>query len=111
MSNEKQPERLWIVSPVEFNSLISKAGPAFDTDTEYVRADLAAPAQWLDISSAPKDGTVVWIMHADGIAKALYGTRKDIWVSPDGGYGYTPLGWLPLSAFSLPFPPAVPTKE
>lgn len=32
------PKRIWITEPVEFNSCISKGGPAFDDDVEYVLA-------------------------------------------------------------------------
>lgn len=34
------PERVWIARPIEFKSLISKGGPAFEDDVEYVRTDL-----------------------------------------------------------------------
>lgn len=43
-TEQEAPERIWIARPVEFKSLISRGGPAFDNDVEYRRVDpLAAP--------------------------------------------------------------------
>lgn len=35
--NDEVPDKIWVSSPVEFKSLISKSGPAFDNDVAYVR--------------------------------------------------------------------------
>jgi hypothetical protein len=34
------PDRIWVASPVEFKSLISKSGPAFDNDIPYARVHI-----------------------------------------------------------------------
>lgn len=61
--------------------------------------DTAVPSgvvnQWQAIESAPKDGTVIWIRESERHA-AIYNSRKDIWVSPDGAYGYDPTEWQPI---------------
>lgn len=51
-------------------------------------------SEWRSMESAPKDGSEVRILHE---AKAVYLSRKDIWVSPDGGVGYDPLAWQSIS--------------
>lgn len=62
---------------------------------------------WKPMSIAPKDATKVLIAHRNtvggrwGVDTALYASRKDMWVSPDGGYVYDAEYWQPL-----PAPPA-----
>jgi len=38
--DDKMPERIWVTQPVEFKSLISKSGAAFENDVEYVRPEV-----------------------------------------------------------------------
>lgn len=52
---------------------------------------------WLPIETAPKDGTVILVQHPDGVSRAVYLPRKDMWVSPDGADGFEPTRWMPLS--------------
>ncbi len=63
--------------------------------------------EWMPIADAPKDGTPIIGLMADSgywaVATVVYLSRKNIWVSPDGGYGYNPLYYLPATA--LPAPP------
>jgi hypothetical protein len=73
---------------------------------ERVKSPLNALG-WHPIESAPKDGTeIIIVQRSSGLWEchsAVYLPRKDAWVSPDGGYGYEPVGWLPRSV--LPDPP------
>lgn len=53
------------------------------------------------MSTAPKDGSEVLIFHQNtpddrlAVDTALYTPRKGMWVSPDGGYAYDPIAWIP----------------
>lgn len=56
------------------------------------------------MSTAPKDGTQVQVFHQNtpderlAVNAALYTLRKGMWVSPDGGYAYDPIAWMPSTA-------------
>lgn len=52
--------------------------------------------EWQPIETAPKDGSKVLILELDSVHDAVYLSRKDIWVSPDGAYGYDPTHWMPM---------------
>lgn len=53
--------------------------------------------EWQPIETAPRDGReiLIWTKSRE-VEKAVYLSRKDAWVSPDGGYGYEPSHWMPL---------------
>lgn len=58
--------------------------------------DIDAAREWQPIETAPKDGTVILLRHEGGVNHAVYLSRKDIWVSPDGADGYDPIEWASL---------------
>lgn len=95
------PERLWI-SKAAMAVLYRHFCDVPQSDrVEYsrVRADLAS--DWQPIESAPKNGKVILGFCdrktcAQGVVKAMYLQRKDIWVSPDGAEGYDLTHWRPL---------------
>lgn len=63
---------------------------------------LRSQREWQPMPMAPRDGTEVRVLHQNtpderfAESTAVYDSRKGMWVSPDGGDGYDPVGWQPL---------------
>lgn len=96
----------------------SYAGNHWGEYAEQAKAAIAAATEWQDISTAPKDGTVILVNNTgDGyrtedevIGSAKWSTlfkKEGAWSSNaccDGVSYYTPTHWMPL-------PPAPPAQE
>lgn len=83
MTNGQQmPQRIWIASPMQFNSLISQGGPLMGTDAPYVPAAaydelLSAATEILNSSVERDDPRISYVtMQVDRVA--LNALRKAV---------------------------------
>lgn len=103
--NERHINAPLSVPPVQIDDFSFRVG----YDAGHADAALAA-ADWVAINSSDDnpllDGLyLVTLTGADDdpysdelVREAWFNTRKEIWTSIDGGYGYDPLAYRPLPA-------------
>lgn len=89
----------------EFDQVWQRAEKA-EAELRSLR-EASAGAQWQDISTAPKDGTLV-LAHSrgDGMGLGYFDTRFGYWISSDDGVRLRPEVWCAVPP--LPSPPGAP---